>query len=51
MKQVIYDPLDVFSKPMGTINDGIMRYDVKKYQNYKIPIFFEITKTRGIENQ
>ena len=40
LKNFIQHPKDVFSKPMGTVNDGIIRYDVKRNQNYKNPIFF-----------
>ena len=30
----IYDPLDVFYKPLGTINIKIMRLDLKSNQNF-----------------
>ena len=38
----IYDPLDVFSKPMGAIIIRIMRRDFKRNQNYKTPIFLKL---------
>ena len=33
-KNFIYDPLDVFIKPMGTINIKIRRLDFKRNQNF-----------------
>ena len=34
------DPLDVFSKPMGTVKVWIMRKDFKRNQDYKKADFY-----------
>ena len=40
----IYDPSDVYFKPIGTANMKIKRQDFKRKQNYKKKIFLKLRK-------
>ena len=45
----VYDPLDVSSEPMRTINIRTMRLDLKKNKITKSEFFFQIMNTIVIE--